>query len=196
MGLLNGKRIGALVVICGMALAGWALDAAAGDHGRGHDRDDDDERGHSEAHHDNGLHKGHDKGPDKGKEGGDHDRFERVPVAHSSLVAKECGACHIAFPSRLLPADSWQGIMGNLANHFGENASLPAAVVAEITAELLKDASPKGDHIGRPVMRISDQGWWQRAHRYDVSPNDWKKAGSKANCKACHSGAERGNFER
>src|SRR5512145_3377199 len=39
---------------------------------------------------------------------------------------EECGACHIAYPPRFLPAESWREIMIGLDDHFGSDASLDA----------------------------------------------------------------------
>ena len=45
---------------------------------------------------------------------------------------QECAACHLAYPPGLLPAASWQRLMGNLPQHFGTDASLDPATVKEI----------------------------------------------------------------
>ena len=58
---------------------------------------------------------------------------EVAPVS-DALYAQECGSCHMAYPPGLLPGRSWQRLMGNLADHFGDNAELPgedAAIRAE-----------------------------------------------------------------
>ena len=63
-----------------------------------------------------------------------------VPPIDNAVVQKECGACHMAYAPQMLPTRSWQAIMGNLGDHFGENASLPAADGATILAYLVAHA--------------------------------------------------------
>lgn len=45
------------------------------------------------------------------------------PVA-DPLVQSECGSCHLAFAPSMLPARSWQALMGGLQNHFGDDATM------------------------------------------------------------------------
>lgn len=125
------------------------------------------------------------------------------PVDHAATKT-ECKACHMAFPASMLPARSWQAIMDTLPDHFGEDASLEEKTRAEITAYLTGNAAPEKSRIAKsvaksdqPVLRISDMPWWVRAHDGEVSPKAFEnpKVGSKANCVACHSGAEKGYFE-
>lgn len=120
---------------------------------------------------------------------------ERVPPVTDPLTLKECGSCHIAFPPSLMPAASWKAVMDDLSNHFGEDASLPADKTAAITAYLTSVAGRDGLIAGKPPLRISEQGWWIREHRKEISPARWTEVGSKANCKACHRDAEKGYFE-
>ena len=131
----------------------------------------------------------------------DSDEYFR-PVTDET-VKTECSACHMAYPAGMLPARSWRALMGDLSNHFGEDASLPEETRAAIEAWLTANAASDGSRIGRsmrdgdPVLRISETPWWVRAHRGEVSPAafDSPKVGSKANCSACHRGAEQGYFE-
>lgn len=115
------------------------------------------------------------------------------------LTKAECAACHIAFPPRLLPAAGWNGVMDGLKDHFGEDASLDDASVAHIRAYLVANAGkddPKAvDAEGKPLLRISERRWFIGEHRGEVSDASLKKAGSWANCVACHAGAERGQFD-
>lgn len=111
----------------------------------------------------------------------------------------ECSACHIAYPAQMLPAQSWSAIMAGLKDHFGEDASLDAAMVTDIGAYLEENAGTniKGavDADGKPVLRISELRWFQREHSDEVSPARLKKVGSWSNCIACHTGADKGYFE-
>ncbi|MGB8816945.1 MAG: hypothetical protein WCC66_03390 [Rhizobiaceae bacterium] len=110
----------------------------------------------------------------------------------------ECSACHMAYPPNLLPASSWSAIMSGLKEHFGEDASLDEKLAADISLYLLanagKDSADAIKPDGTPVLRISERTWFVRAHSEEVSPAQLKKAGSFANCTACHQGAENGRF--
>ncbi len=118
--------------------------------------------------------------------------FERVAPIADPLVRKECGECHMAFQPGLLSAESWRRIMSTLSDHFGEKATLPPEEVATITAYLTGYAG-RGDPA---VSRITGQSWWLSEHR-KLAASEWSRPAvkSKANCAACHAGAEAGFYE-
>ena len=115
------------------------------------------------------------------------------------MTKAECSACHIAYPPRMLPAASWEVLMGGLKTHFGEDASLDEAAVTHIRDYLVANAGkddPKAiDAEGKPLLRISERRWFKHEHSDEVSAAALKKAGSWANCVACHAGAEKGQFD-
>jgi mono/diheme cytochrome c family protein len=115
------------------------------------------------------------------------------------LTKTECAACHIAFPPRLLPAANWEAVLNGLKDHFGEDASLDEASLAHIRAYLVANAGkadPKAvDAEGKPLLRISERAWFVSEHKGEVSGATLKKAGTIANCAACHKGAESGQFD-
>lgn len=41
----------------------------------------------------------------------DDDDEENMPAVKNVLWQTECGSCHVAFPPRLLPAESWRAMM-------------------------------------------------------------------------------------
>jgi hypothetical protein len=109
---------------------------------------------------------------------------------------KECGACHVAFPVGLLPAQSWQHLMANLPRHYGTDASLDAATANAIGVWLTANAgSGKRAREAPPEDRITRGSWFLREHR-EVSAATWQLAAVKSpsNCAACHRGAEQGNY--
>jgi nitrate/TMAO reductase-like tetraheme cytochrome c subunit len=125
----------------------------------------------------------------------DHDSQKRT--ASNEKWVSECGACHVAYPPRMLPAKSWRAIMSGLSKHFGSDASLDAASANEITAFLEKNASPKKYNAsGKPLLRITETRWFKSEHR-EVATRLWKspKIKSPANCGACHTKAESGDFD-
>ena len=121
----------------------------------------------------------------------------RVPLLPK--YEQECAACHIAYPPGLLPAVSWQRLMGSLERHFGTDASLDAASVQEIAQWLQQHAGTyKRVAEAPPENRITRSAWFLRKHRADeVPPELWRHAAVKsaANCAACHTQAAQGRFD-
>lgn len=112
---------------------------------------------------------------------------------------QECAACHMAYPPGLLPAASWQRMMGSLNKHYGTDASLDAASTSNISGWLKTNAgSYKRVSEEPPQDRITRSAWFLRKHRDgEVPAGVWKRAsvGSPANCVACHAQATQGNFD-
>lgn len=107
----------------------------------------------------------------------------------------ECGSCHVAYPAQLLPAASWQRLMKGLDRHFGTDASVDASAAAEIGAFLEKYAGGKRGIAGETTLRVSETAWFLREHR-KVDAATWKSPAVKsaANCAACHTGADNGDY--
>jgi hypothetical protein len=121
-------------------------------------------------------------------------RAETFPVIANQTVLTECGDCHMAFPPQTLPKALWKKIMADLPNHFGEDASLEPALVAEILAYHVKNASDVSNvrasqkwRSSKSFTRIIDAPRFLDKHR-GCSDAVWnhKKVRSKANCLACH----------
>ena len=126
----------------------------------------------------------------------DHEHGHRAVVSNAKLQA-ECGSCHVAFPPRLLPAESWRAMMSGLDKHFGSDASLDAAAATEIGGFLEKNASTKQRRSStgnEPPLRITETRWFRSEHR--KVENSWKdpRVKSLANCAACHTQADSGSF--
>jgi hypothetical protein len=133
---------------------------------------------------------------------------ERVAPVTDPVVKKECGSCHLAYSPEFLPRRSWQKIVDGLSDHFGENASLGESQRKVVRDYLLAHAadSPNAGREGRKFaasipasdtpLRITETARWVREHR-KVEPARWTSAAvkSKANCVACHKGAEQGIYE-
>lgn len=118
---------------------------------------------------------------------------ERLRSAADPVVAEECGACHMAYRARWLSADSWRRVMADLGNHFGEDASLDPKVRDRIAAFLVANAGKPS----REGARITETRWWKRKHGREISTSQWARAGSPANCGACHGirkGKKKGGF--
>jgi hypothetical protein len=149
---------------------------------------------------------------------GEHETIGSVDRAHGAsprmLVPAdnaawrtECAACHTLYHPALLPARSWTQMMGGLASHFGENATLDTKVRAEILGFLVANAADgrgglRGARIaesipaGQTPLRFTDTMYFKRKH-HELAAAVYKRAkiGSPANCMACHPGANGGDFE-
>lgn len=131
---------------------------------------------------------------------------EWAPKVTEPLVQKECGVCHMAFQPAFLPAKSWDQMMGDLANHFGEDASLPTDQVSAIRAYLTANAGDvKNQGVARKYMRyvvpdgaplrITENPAFLREHRFADSVWRNPKIVTKSNCLACHTQADNGDYD-
>jgi hypothetical protein len=149
-------------------------------------------------------HEGHEDQGDRGSQerAGRSRSAPAAPVDAEAraLYRKECGACHLAFPPGLLPAESHRRIMAGLERHFGENAELDAAVRDRIERYLIENAAEAGTSresrkvlgsvSGGPPTRITEAPWFQKEHRrIDAQITARASVRSLTNCAACHAGA-------
>tara|TARA_R110000772_G_scaffold267976_3_gene393742 strand:+ start:8652 stop:9125 length:474 start_codon:yes stop_codon:yes gene_type:complete len=130
-----------------------------------------------------------------------------VPPVKDPMVRKECGACHMAFQPAFLPARSWGRMMNELADHFGEDATLPADKVRAIRTYLTANAGDvvttgrAGKYMrmvapGGTPQRITQNPDFERKHR-KIPDSVWKdpRVVTRSNCPACHRGAEQGWYD-
>ena len=125
------------------------------------------------------------------------DSREMPASAMLPAYKQECAACHMAYPPGMLPASSWSRMMTRLDQHYGTDASLDAAMVRQISTWLAAHAGTyKRVREAPPQDRITQSSWFERKHR-EVEPAVWKRAavGSPANCMACHTRADQGDFD-
>lgn len=129
------------------------------------------------------------------------------PPVTDPLVKEECGSCHLAFAPSMLPAGSWQRMMGDLKNHFGDDASIDPELAARISDYLVANAADKGGYrysekllggisSAKAPLRITELPKWVKEHR-KVPDWEWrhKDVRTRANCIACHTDAERGSYD-
>jgi len=102
------------------------------------------------------------------------------------VTATECGDCHQPYGADALPQGSWQRMMGNLQNHFGEDASVDDQTRNHITNYLVSGA-PRGDG----PLRITEQSWFASEHRGEARLRQGQKW---MNCDSCH--RSRGGWQR
>lgn len=120
-----------------------------------------------------------------------------MPSQVLPIYKQECAACHMAYPPGMLPAASWQRIMSGLERHYGTDASLEPAQVKQISVWLKSNAGTyKRVNEEPPEDRITRSAWFARKHR-EVEAAVWKRGSIKsaAQCAACHTQAEQGNFD-
>jgi mono/diheme cytochrome c family protein len=125
------------------------------------------------------------------------DNVRQMPAKVPAAYAQECASCHLAYPPGMLPARSWQRLMGGLDKHFGSDASLDAATLQQIDNWLQAHAGTyKRVNEEPPQDRITRSAWFERKHR-KIDPAVWKLSSvrSAAHCAACHGGAEQGVFD-
>lgn len=129
-----------------------------------------------------------------------------APVTNA-LYADECGSCHFAYPPGLLPARSWNKILNQLDDHFGDNAELGTDTRQELQSYLTNNSADKSTNrrsqkIMRSLsmesapMRITDLRYFR--HEHDEIPARLVKANDKVaglgHCDACHQHANQGSF--
>lgn len=129
-----------------------------------------------------------------------------VSAAAATAYGQECGACHHAYYPGLLPARSWEKLLANPGDHFGEQLPLAGAALAEVRAYLAANATDvSGNKRSRKIMksigagtplRISEIGYLRDKH-HELSAEVFKRpaVGGLANCIACHKGASAGDFD-
>ena len=96
--------------------------------------------------------------------------------------------------------------MGDLENHFGDDASLDEKTNQDILTFLLKNSAETStmqaswnflNSIGdKDIIALTKTSYWERKHK-KIPKEVFKKEKVKsvANCKACHSDIEKGLIE-
>ncbi|MCX6126340.1 MAG: diheme cytochrome c [Proteobacteria bacterium] len=136
----------------------------------------------------------------------DHTSKRSITAVSDLTYKAECSSCHMLYPPGLLPARSWQAMMGGLKEHFGENATLDKAAGDRLTRFLTSNAADRSDlkrsqKIARSIsandspLRFTETLYFKRQH-HEINSKVWqrKSVGSPANCVACHARAETGAF--
>ncbi len=122
---------------------------------------------------------------------------------------EECGACHYAYPPGLLPKRSWEKLMINLENHFGEDAEIDKAIKSRLKIYMYTYSARIDSEFGRERTiakslspsdvpeRITGLKYIRHEHKdltqQMVKYND--KVKSMSNCNACHTTIDSGRFE-
>lgn len=173
---------GALLLTSALAVGIFGVSAASMNDERSHHRQEDDDSEDERERH-----------------------YRDLPT--NGEYSEQCGACHLAYPPNLLPAESWRQIMAGLGDHFGDNAELPAESAKTISDYLIENAADtaaaRGSSKllrgtgGAAPLRITELAYFRDKH--DEVPRrmviDNPQVLTFSNCSACHQSAERGRFD-
>jgi len=133
--------------------------------------------------------------------------FTGPKLPDNALWREECGDCHLAFHPSLLPARSWQRMLAEQHEHFGDDLDLDAETLAEIYPFAVQNAAEsmltepawkinRSTPSDKSPLRITDSHYWKEQHQgIDTEIWQYPVVNSKANCGACHLDAELGTFE-
>jgi hypothetical protein len=136
---------------------------------------------------------------------GNESKQQLSPVT-SPVYQETCGACHFAYQPELLPASSWQAILNNPADHFGESLELDDDSRKGIADYLQANSADKSGakravkimrSLGSRVpQRITDIPYIREKH-HEIPAKVFERPaiGSLSNCPACHKTAEQGIYD-
>jgi hypothetical protein len=121
-----------------------------------------------------------------------------------ALYRQECGDCHIAYPARFLPQQSWDLIMRDLSDHFGDSAELDKEdkrlihnYMSDNCAEVSGPRNWLTGTFNQPVVkRITELPHFR--HEHNEIPTQYlqnnPKVKSLSQCDSCHLDAKTGEF--
>lgn len=128
------------------------------------------------------------------------------PVIDQPYLA-ECGSCHFAFQPGLLPQRSWEKIMAELDNHFGDNAEMEPQFHAKILNYLVANSAEHSSYLrsqnlnasiklNETPVRITDMLYFRRKHNEipDKLVKGNPETGSFSHCNTCHRHAGQGLY--
>ena len=118
-----------------------------------------------------------------------------VLPANNALYQKECASCHFGYQPSLLNKIGWEKVMGNLSDHFGTDASLGKVETQELLTYLVSNAGSGKMTANNDTIYITRSSYFIKKHR-EIAPKliVQKEVGSLANCMACHTSADKGNY--
>jgi hypothetical protein len=118
-----------------------------------------------------------------------------VAPADNAQYQKECASCHFGYQPALLNKTSWEKVMGNLSDHFGTDASLGKVESEQILNYLLTNAGSGKITANNSTMQITKSPYFIKEHRkIPAKLIEQKEVSSLANCLACHTTADKGNY--
>ncbi|RYA23017.1 cytochrome C [Malaciobacter halophilus] len=130
-----------------------------------------------------------------------------VPLVSNDLYINECGACHFAYFPGLLPQNSWEKLMSDLENHFGDNATIDKKTFQTLSKFLKENSAEKNMNYKRSrkivqsipknkiYIAISKTPYIYKKHK-EIKKHliTQKEVKGLFNCTACHQGAKKAIF--
>lgn len=132
--------------------------------------------------------------------------FVSAQIEQYSQWQESCSECHMAYPPSLLPARSWERMLAEQDDHFGEDLFLTPETVAALLEYAKKNSA---EQVHREVswrtlqslaaeespLRITESPYWRRVHQ-DIDASAWElpSVNGKFDCGACHLDALQGGF--
>jgi len=128
----------------------------------------------------------------------------KASPARPSLWVDECSSCHLAYPVQFLPARSWQRMLLEQKEHFGDDLGLSEEKLAALR-DFAKRGASEPQWAGMMLQasipanaapqRITETDFWQHRHRR-IAKEQFKsdKVAGKHDCEACHADALSGIF--
>ena len=142
----------------------------------------------------------------RSRNGSTHDDKDYLTPVNNQTYIDECGACHFVYQPGLLPSGSWDKILAELDDHFGETVDLDEASKKTITEYLRTNSAEHSKNErsvkvmrsleGNTPIRITEIPYIQAKHR-KISQDVFQREsiGSLSNCSACHVTANKGVYE-
>jgi len=141
-----------------------------------------------------------------GDDNDNHDHEDYLKPVTNQTYREACGECHLAYQPELMPSGSWQKILNQLDDHFGEEIEFDPDTIKILSEYLKKNSaeislSKRSKKIMRSLgnqvpMRITDIPYIRKEH-HELDPAIFKRKsiGSMANCEACHITADKGIYD-
>lgn len=132
-------------------------------------------------------------------------RERRFSPIDNETYKMECADCHFLYFPGLLPSASWEKIMSDPEDHFGEDLGIDKKDAANILTYLKDNAAEKSsakrakkimNTLGRKVpSRVIDVPYIKHKHK-GIKKHifDRESIQSLSNCGACHTTADKGEF--
>lgn len=109
-----------------------------------------------------------------------------TPFASNNPAYEEtCGACHRPYSAELLPSGSWERILSDLENHFGQEVEMDQSRKEAITTYLIENSADKSSgRLGSRIMR--SLGGETPARITQVPYIRYRHRRISADCSGCH----------
>lgn len=118
-----------------------------------------------------------------------------------------CSECHLEYHPSLLPARSWEKLMQQSSDHFGEDLALEPEQAAAIRDFLVANSAEheateaawkinSNEAASQTPLRITRLRYWKWKHSRIIE-TVWRRpsVNGRGNCAACHQDARQGAFE-